>query len=177
MTFGVAIKMADTQPKKARKCGNCGQEGHDKRKCPGVEKKVEVKPETKAEPQTVYGVLVREDNGDDVQDFMNLYASIDGLMEGLTKTIQNLNAEHADDDLEDEGNKAKTSTYFKDLHYYTDVETFKNIPVPTKEFVENLVNTRGYRYNKLLIKVGDDELGRSASYGCELSVFKKTVNS
>ena len=169
--------MADTTNKKARKCGNCGQEGHDKRKCPTLaSKKDEVKPETKDEPQTVYGVLIKEDNGDDVHTWFTLYASLDGLMGGLKKTIDDFTKEHEDDDDdEDVKNMAPTSKYYKHLFYYNESETFKNVPVPTKEYVEGLLNKKTYLNDTLLIKTGSG-IGGSACFACEISVFMKTVN-
>jgi hypothetical protein len=163
--------MADTQPKKTRKCGTCGQEGHDKRKC----QKVEVKPETKDEPQTVYGVLVKEDNGDAVSEWFTLYASLDGLVKGIEKVIRTLEDGCDNEDEKEPENQAKESRRYQTLHYYTDEEVFKNISPPSRDYVVNLMTKPSYVDNHLIIKVGDT-LGGAACFACEISLFKKTLN-
>lgn len=165
--------MSETQPKKIRKCGNCGQEGHDKRKCP----KVEVKPEIKVEPQTIYALTYKEDNGDSVSDYVTLYASIDGLVAGIGKMIQGTREDLCHDDDDDEPDTAVVPSHYKPLFYYTEQETLKNVPIPTKEYVESVLNA-GYNRSHLdglIIKVGRD-LGGSSCFGCEISVHKKTLN-
>lgn len=165
--------MADSSQKKTRKCGNCGQEGHDKRTC----QKVEVKPETKAEPQTIYALQYKEDNGDSVDDCVTLYASIDGLVKGIEDWIVNTRTDlcHKDDDYDEDKDHYDIPCYAKDLFYYTNQESLKDVPIPKKEDVEKVLNSNKYHLKGLLIKVGA-ELGGSACFACEISVQKKTLN-
>jgi hypothetical protein len=160
--------------KKIRKCGICGKDDHDKRKCPDNVKKAEVKPEINTQLQTVYGVLVKEDNGDDVHEWFRLFSTVKGSMTMIANVIESFNTEHGDSDVEIAENKAPTSTYYKNLFYYNDDELFNTIPVPTEEFVTELLkNTR--ECVKLLIKIGD-RIGGAQAFGCEISVFKKEIN-
>ena len=165
--------MADQDHKKTRKCGNCGQEGHDKRKCP----KVEVKPEIKAEPQTIYTLTFKEDNGDSVHDYVTLYASVDGLVRGIEETIVETRERLCQDDDEDEPDNTVVPSHYRPLFYYTDQETLKNAPIPTKEYVESVLNAGFEREHLegLIIKVCR-ELGGAACFACEISVHKKTLN-
>jgi hypothetical protein len=166
-------KMSDTaEPKKARKCGNCGKEGHDKRKCP----KVEIPPETKAEPQTIYALICKEDNGDSISEYVSLYASIDGLVKGIEKTIVSTRTDLDQDD-DDPPDTTKVPREYKDLFYYTEDETLKNAPIPTKEYVESVLNAGSKRshLNGLILKIGET-MGGAAGFGFELAVQKKTVN-
>lgn len=166
--------MADQENKKVRKCGNCGHEGHDKRKCP----KVEVKPEIKAEPQTIYVLMYKEDNGDSVHDHITLYASVDGLVRGIEETIVEIRNVLFDDedDEDDEDDDTIVPSHYRTLLYYTEQETLKNVPIPTKEYVESVLNAGFERQHLdgLIIKVGN-ELGGAACFGCEISVHKKTL--
>ena len=166
--------MADIQSKKIRKCGNCGKEGHDKRKCP----KVEVKPETKDEPQTIYALTFKDDNGDSVHESVTLYASIEGLVRGIEKMIMQTREDLCHDEDDDEPDTTVIPSHYKPLFYYTEQETLKNVQIPTKEYVESVLNADYKRshLDGLIIKVGSD-LGGSACFGCEISVHKKMLNS
>ena len=167
--------MADQETKKARKCGNCGQEGHTKRKCP----KLEVKPEIKAEPQTIYALTYKEDNGDSVYEHVTLYASIDGLVRGIEQTIVNNRADlcHEDDEHDEDKDDYDIPDYANKLFYYTNQESLKDVPIPTKEYVESVVAAGSNRdhLDGLIIKVGH-ELGGAAGFACEISIHKKKLN-
>jgi hypothetical protein len=171
--------MADN--KRIYKCSVCHEVGHNKAKCP-TQKKEEIaetaapaKVETKPQLETIYQIQVKEDNGDEVQDYNVLYASIDGLMKGLKEVMTNLaeyNSETYGDEEEEEEDEGDPEGVF----YYSTKEYFKDVPVPTKEYIEDFLDNKKIRYmNGLLIKVGS-RLGGAASFGCEISVRKIKLN-
>lgn len=169
--------MADTTNKKARKCGNCGEAGHDKRKCPKIENPIEVKSQIQTQPQTIYALECAEDNGDDVDRSTMLYASIDGLVKGIEDWIVNTRTDlcHEDDDYDEDKDHYDIPCYAKDLFYYTNQESLKDVPIPKKEDVEKVLNSNKYHLKGLIIKVGA-ELGGSPCFACEISVHKKKLN-
>lgn len=163
--------MSHTVSKKARKCSLCGQEGHNKLKCSSVN----AKP---AEPSTVYGIRVKEDNGDSTSEWTTLYASIDGLMKGLETQIKSIESEsyHEDeDDDEEDDDEEDPPVFVKELYYYTGSEVFKNVPIPTKEYVEKVLSDKRRDYlDGLIIKVGD--IDAACYFACEISVHKLKLN-
>lgn len=164
--------MADTAPKKMRKCSLCGQGGHNKLKCPTLSEKPAVAAPP-AEPQTVYGLRVKENNGDSVSQWTKLYASIDGLMKGLEAQIKGIESYHEDD--EDEEDTNDPPSYVKELYYYTGAEVFKNVPIPTKEYIEKVLgNPRRDYLDGLIIQVGD--IHAASYFACEISVHELTLN-
>ena len=122
----------------------------------------------------VYGVRVKENNGDSVREWTTLYSSIDGLMKGLEKQIKDIENYHEDDE-EEESTDDDPPVYVNELFYYTGSEVFKNVPIPTKEYVEKILADKRRDYlDGLIIKIGD--IDAAFSFACEISVHKLVVN-
>lgn len=168
-----------SEQKKAIKCGVCGQEGHNKRTCPTAkpERVLEVKTEVKQEPQIIYALEYADDNGDEVFRNTTLYASLDGLMTGIEKLIRGVQTDlFTDEDELSDTEDEDPPSYAKDLFYYTHHESMKNVPIPTREYVESVLNNTKRRHlDGMIVKVGS-VLGGSACFGCEISVRKQTLN-
>ena len=160
------------------KCSVCGQEGHNKRTCPTTkaDRILEIKKEVKQEPQIIYALEYAEDNGDDVHRNTTLYASLDGLVNGIEKLIRGVQEDLCvdEDELSDSEEKYPPS-YAKELFYYSHHESMKNVPTPTKEFVEKVLAKKYDHLDGLILKVGH-EIGGAAGFACEISVHKKTLN-
>jgi hypothetical protein len=167
-----------SEQKKQVKCGGCGQLGHNKRTCPsGKEVKPETKPEIKLEPQIIYALEYADDNGDEVHRSTTLYASLDGLLNGIEKLIRNVQTDLCTDEDELSDTEDDDPPYYKDkLFYYTHHESMKEVPIPTREYVESVLSKKGYdSMDGMIIKVGST-LGGAACFGCEISVRRKTLN-
>lgn len=158
------------------KCSVCSQEGHNKRTCPTTkaERLLEPKPEVKQEPQIIYALEVAEDNGNSVYRSTVLYASLDGLLNGLDKIVKGFQEDY--DDLDDEDDE-KPPGYAKELFYYGEATNLKDIPTPTREYLESILNagSRRSHLNGLIIKIGK-ELGGATNFACEISIRKQTLN-
>ena len=166
-----------SEQKKLIKCGSCGKEGHNKRTCPTKSESVlEVKKEVKQEPQIIYALEYAEDNGDIVYRNTTLYASLDGLVSGIEKLILGVQENFCseDDELSDSEDDDPPS-FVKDIFYYTHHESMKNVPLPTKGFVEKVLGKKNDCLNGLVIKVGTT-LGGASCFACEISVHTKTLN-
>jgi hypothetical protein len=121
----------------------------------------------------VYGVRVKENNGDSIHELTTLYSSIDGLMKGLEKQIKDIESYHEDDEEEDYTDDPPV--YVNELFYYTGSEVFKNVPVPSKDYIEKILADKRRTYlDGLIIRVGD--LHGALSFACEISVLKLVVN-
>lgn len=129
--------------------------------------------------QIIYALEYAEDNGDTVQRTTTLYASLDGLVEGIEKLIRGVQTDLCtdEDELSDTEDEDDNSSCYKDLFYYTHHESMKEVPIPTREYVEEVLNNkkRLRGLNGLIIKVGSS-LGGAAGFSCEISVQKKTLN-
>lgn len=160
------------------KCSVCGQEGHNKRTCPSTkaDRLLGTKKEVKQELQIIYALEYSEDNGDDVHRTTTLYASLDGLMNGIEKLIRGVQEDLCvDEDEISDSEDFDPPSYAKKLFYYSHHETMKDVPIPTREFVEKTLNEKRNELDGLIIKIGH-ELGGAACFGCEISVRKQTLN-
>lgn len=168
-----------SEQKKLIKCGACGQEGHNKRTCSTKksEQALEVKTEVKQGPQIIYALEFAEDTGDEVFRNTTLYASLDGLVIGIEKLIRGVQTDLCtEDDEVSDGEDTDPPSYVKELFYYTHHESMKNVPIPTREYVESVLNNTKRRHlNGMIVKVGS-RLGGSSCFGCEISVRKQTLN-
>jgi hypothetical protein len=137
--------------------------------------KVETKP--KLENETIYQITVKEDNGDDVSDYYLLYRSIDGLVNGLEEVINNIKKEQEDledEDEEDEEEEENEYSYTKHLLYHTKKESFKDVPIPTKEYIEAFLKNREARWlNGLLVEAGP--MRGAACFACKIYVTEQTL--
>jgi hypothetical protein len=89
--------------------------------------------------------------------------------------LQKLHGDDEEDDEDEEEDDDYATVYKKDLLYYKDTDVFKNVPRPTKEYIEGVLNNpmRGH-LEGLIVKIGR-ELGGAACFACEISVHKKTL--
>jgi hypothetical protein len=173
--------MADN--KRIYKCSLCHEVGHNKAKCP-TQKKQEIaetaapaKVETKPQLETIYQITVEEDNGDDVSKYYLLYRSIDGLTKGLEKVINNIKEEQVDleNETEEEEEEEDEYSYTRHLLYHSKKESFKDVPIPTKEYIEAYLKNRGIRYlNGLIIEAGS--MRGAACFACNIYVTEQTLN-
>lgn len=173
------------EAKRVYKCSVCQEAGHNKAKCPTL--KTEKAPpkavEEKPQMEFAYVLKQKEDTGDDVIEHEILYLSMDGLMKGIEQMISSLEDfvdenDGLDSDEEDEEEEEyKDDKYYKGrIHYYNPSETFHELPpVPTKEYVEELMNKKYDCLNGLLIKIGRS-MGGAMCFGTEISVSKKKLN-
>jgi hypothetical protein len=127
--------------------------------------------------QIIYALEYAEDNGDTVQRTTTLYASLDGLVEGIEKLIRGVQEDLCTDEDELSDTEDDDSSCYKDLFYYTHHESMKEVPIPTREYVEEVLNNkkRLRGLNGMIIKVGN-RLGGAGGFACEISVQKKTLN-
>ena len=138
-----------------RKCGNCGGVGHDKRKCPdndGILK-------THTTFEKIYSIECEEDNGDSVHKTLYVSRSIDGLMKRLKDIYDGWSEIYGDEEYGDPG----------ELHnglFERECESFKNVPFPLKDTIEEKVKDP-YSAMPILI-IG--EVGSAAGFACKVSV-------
>lgn len=170
--------MADN--KRIYKCSVCHEIGHNKAKCTKTEKAPPKAVEEKPQMEFIYVLSQKEDNGDTVQEYDVLYASIDGLMKGIEEMIKSLEEfkEHDEYESEDEDEEEyRDDKYYKGkIHYFNPSESFKELPpVPTKEYVEDLLAKKYDGMNGLLIKIGRT-MGGASCFATEISVSKKKLN-
>ena len=176
--------MADTKTS-YKKCSICKQIGHNKRKCPtqmaeAAPSKVETKPKLE---KKIYMIAVEQDNGDDVSRYYVFYETIDGLVKGLEEVITNIKEEQKDledeedqdeEDQEDEEEKKHPYSYIRHLLYHSKKESFKDVPIPTKEFIEAFLEKSEVRWmNGLMIEAGP--MRSAACFACNIYVTKQTL--
>lgn len=179
----IKFKMADN--KRIYKCSLCHEIGHNKAKC--SKKVTESKPKPTAEIQPlreIYEWNMKVDIGNGgVDEYGLVYASIDGLVKGLEECIRETEEEHnhpydseeEEEDEEEEEEEDEYSPYKGKIFYYSEIEKFKNVPIPTKEYIEKFLSEKHHQYDGLLIKIGR-YVGGADYFGCEISVSKRKVN-
>ena len=152
--------MAEDKVKKPRKCGTCGEVGHTKRTC----KLDEPPKKTYNYFEYVYAIETEEDNGDSVDKFTTLFKSVDGLMGNLKKIYESYVELYGDEECTDPG-ELRRGAFIRE-----DCESFKDVPFPTKETVQKIIDNK---YDNLLLKIG--EIGGAAGFACKISVRKLKV--
>lgn len=169
--------MADT--KTSYKCSNCKQIGHNKRKCPKqMAESVPAKDETNPKlEKKIYMITVKQDNGDDVSEYYVFYETIDSLVKGLEDVINNIKKEQEDledEEEEEEEEKNNPYSYTRHLLYHSKKESFKDVPIPTKEFIEAFLEKSEVRWiNGLIIEAGP--MRSAACFACNIYVTKQTL--
>lgn len=183
-------KMAD-KPKRVYKCSVCQEPGHNKAKCPTLKAEKAAPKAVEEKPQmlpTIYEIRVKEDNGDSISEYHKSYASIDGLVKGVEKIINQIKDyakelededEEEEEDEEDEEEREyetqKLKPYRDHCFYFTKHPICKNIPIPTKDYIQEFLNNdRIWFMNGLMIKVG--ELPGMGPFACEIYVTKGDLN-
>lgn len=122
----------------------------------------------------VYVLETKEDSGMHMYEHLALYASIDGLMKGIYALYDMLSEAYSDIEYDEKSDTEVPEAHLLELHYYSRNATFKEVPLPTKEYIVDRLNVVDNNNKSMILKIGDEFGGHE--FACEIYVYIRPLN-
>lgn len=123
----------------------------------------------------IYVLEAKEDSGMHIHEHMSLYASIDGLMDGIYKLYDMLSEAYSVIEYEEVNDDEVPDAYLLELHYYNKNPTFKDAPLPTKKYITKRLHVTDNNNKSMILKIGGEFGGHE--FACEIYVYTRSLNA